>query len=211
MPPTLPEPLSFDDALTWEENSFERHEFILGRLQRRQSRPPRECDVIMNLIVAFGTRVENTRYRCLNSEMRLRIGDEPEWFYPTLFLYEPPLRFHPRDAKAFVNPRCIVEVFSPKTPLREPAIRFNRYTRIPELNDYVTVWAGTPSVKHHHRLENGRWARRVYIGKDAHLQLDHFDISIPLSEIYEDIELEEQPVLPLGARHEGEEKQIGGE
>ncbi len=110
-----PENLLFDEALEWEEASFERHEFILGRLRRRQGRPPRECDVIMNLLTAFGTRARNTKYRCLSSEMRLRIGDEPEWFYPTLFLYEPPLRFHARDEKGFINPRLIVEVFSRET------------------------------------------------------------------------------------------------
>jgi len=197
MSPTAPERLSFDDALAWEENSFERHEFILGHLKRRQGRPPSECDVIMNLIVAFGTRAQNTRYRCLNSEMHLRIGDEPEWFYPTLFLYEPPLRFHPRDDKGFVNPRLIVEVFSRETPVRERAMRLYRYQRIPDLSDYVMVRADELFVKRYQRLEDDRWARHLYIGRDAHLQLDNFGISVPLSEIYEDIELAEQPVLPF--------------
>ena len=183
-------PLPFDAALEWEEASFERHEFILGRLRRRQGRPVRECDVIMNLIIAFGTRVRDTKYRCLSSEIRLRIGDEPEWFYPTLFLYEPPLRFHPSDEKGFVNPRLIVEVFSREMDARERAIRLDRYKRIPKLSDYVSVEADEVFAKHHHRLEDGRWTKTNFARRDAELRLDFFDISVPLSEIYEGIEIE---------------------
>lgn len=194
--------MNFDEALAWEENSPERHEFILGHLKRRQGRPPRECDVIMNLVVAFGTRAQDTKYRCLSSEMRLRIGDEPEWFYPTLFLYEPPLRFHPRDEKGFVNPRLIVEVFSREAEDEEHALRFDRYKRIPELSDYILVSADEVRTEHYRRLENDDWARRVYIGREAELQLDNFNISVPLSEIYEDIEIETQPVLPFDENEE---------
>ena len=91
-----------------------------------------------------------------------------------------------------------MEVFSRGTEHREHAIRLDRYKRIPELSDYVSVEADEVFVKHFHRLEDGRWATTKLAQRGAVLNLDNFDISVPLQEIYEDIEIETQPVLPLG-------------
>jgi hypothetical protein len=51
-------------------------------------------------------------------------------------------------------------------------------------------------VEHFHRAGAGEWMRRVYRELTLELRLESFDISVPLSEIYEDIEIGEQGVLP---------------
>ena len=73
-------------------------------------------------------------------------------------------------------------------------MRLYRYTRIPELSDYVTVEADEVFVRHYRRLENGRWATAKLAMREAELRLDNFDISVPLAEIYESIQIE-KPTL----------------
>jgi len=189
--------LDFDELMEFEANSEVRHEYIGGRLYAMAGGTPNHADIGTNINAAVQPRLRGKPCRGSSNDQRVRFDNAQNWFYPDFLIKCPPYRFHPRDEDALMNPRAVFEVLSPKTESFDRTGKFDQYATNPELSDYILVSADEVRVEHYRRLENNEWARRLYIGRDAHLQLDNFGISIPLSEIYEDIEIEEQPVLPF--------------
>ena len=189
--------MDFDELMGFEANSPIRHEYIGGRLYAMAGGTVKHSDIGTNIGASVHTRLRGKPCRGGNGDQRVRFDRTENWYYPDFLIKCPPYSFHPRDKEALMNPRAIFEVLSPKTQVFDRTGKFDQYKTNDELSDYILVSADEVRVEHFRKLENGDWAQRVLIGREALLQLDNFDISVPLSEIYEDIEIETQPVLPF--------------
>ena len=155
-------------------------------------------DINMNLMVAVGERLRGKPCKVIGSQLRVRPSDtEINWYYPDLLIECPPRRFHPRDPDSLLNPHAIFEVLSPATEAFDRTGKFDEYQLIPEFSDYILVSADRVRVGHFRRVGEDEWAHRAYRLLTQELHLENFGISVPLSEIYEDIEVGEQGVLPV--------------
>ncbi len=195
--------MDFDELMEFEANSPVRHEYIGGRLYERGTSPTpsiaRESnypDIIHNIRVVMNSRLKNGQQGSSDGQT-VGFNHSEIRFSPDFLIKCPPFRFHEGDKEALLNLRAVFEVLSPKTESFDRTAKFDQYATNLELSDYILVSADEVRVEHFRKLENGDWAQRVLIGRDAFLRLDNFDISVPLSEIYEDIEIETQPVLPF--------------
>ncbi len=190
-------PLDFDALVAQENASPIRHEYIGGRLYAMAGGTVKHAHVITNLTVAVGSRLRGKRCRGASGDQRVRTSQTAKnWYYPDLSIMCPPHRFHPRDQTALLNPSAIFEVLSPETEKFDRTKKFDEYALIEELSDYVLISTEIARVEHFRRLQNGAWELRSYTRLDEELRLDNFEISVPLGEIYEDVEVAEQLVLP---------------
>jgi Uma2 family endonuclease len=189
--------LDFDELMEFEANSPVRHEYIGGRLYAMAGGTAKHAHLGVNLSTAVHSRLRGKPCRGASPDQRVRFDNTQNWFYPDFLIMCPPFRFHPRDKDALMNPRAIFEVLSPKTESFDRTTKFDQYVTNPELSDYILVSSDELRVEHYRRSENGDWVWRAHTGREATLQLGNFDIAVPLSEIYEDIELEEHPTLPF--------------
>ena len=177
---------SFDELLQQEERSPVRHEFIGGQLHAMAGGTPRHADITTNIAASVQT------------DQRVRVSESSaNWYYPDFLIKCPPHTFHSRDQNSLLNPRAIFEVLSPETERFDRTGKFDEYKKIEELSDYVLVDTQSVRVEHFRRLEDGTWAQSVYTLLSQELRLNNFGISMPLSEIYEDVEVGEQSILPL--------------
>lgn len=168
----LPEKvLGFDELLEFEGNSPVRHEYIGGRLYAMAGGTAKHADIGTNLTTAIQSRLRGKPGRGSNSDQRVRFDNTQNWFYPDFLIKCPPFRFHARDKDALMNPRAVFEVLSPKTETFDRTAKFDQYATNPELSDYILVSSDEVRVEHYRRLENDDWAWRVYIGREATLQL----------------------------------------
>lgn len=190
-------PLSFEELLEQEERSEVRHEYIGGRLYAMAGGTPEHADIVVNLAAAVQSRLRGKPCRGSSNDQRVRTsGSATNWYYPDFLIKCPPHRFHPRDPNSLINPRAIFEVLSPSTELFDRTGKFDEYRLIEELTDYVLVSTQLARVDHFQRLVNGQWALRSYTHLDQEFALENFEISVPLTEIYEDVIVENQAVLP---------------
>lgn len=189
-----PEILDFEVMLERENASVDRHEYFAGQLRRMEGSSLVHGALNLNLAVAFHGRLRGTPFRGVGVNQRVRVGDN--WGYPDFLIKCPPHRFHPRDANSLINPHAIFEVLSPETEKFDRTGKFDEYALIEELSDYVLISTEIARVEHFRRLENGAWELRSYSHLDQELHLDNFEIGVPIGEIYEDVEVAEQLVLP---------------
>lgn len=189
--------MDFDELMAFEAASPVRHEYIGGRLYAMAGGTPKHADLGTNIAIAVGGRLRGKPCRGSSNDQRVRFDRTENWYYPDFLIKCPPFRFHGRDKDALMNPRAVFEVLSPSTEVFDRTSKFDQYKTNAELTDYVLVSGDEVRVEHFRKLENDKWEQTVFIGRDKVLNLDNFDISVPLSEIYEDIEIETQPVLPF--------------
>jgi Uma2 family endonuclease len=192
--------LDFDELLEMEARSPVRHEYIGGRLYAMAGGTPRHARISMNLSAAVHTRLRGKPCHGTSPDQKVRISESAtNWYYPDFLVARPPHRFHPRDKNALLNPHAIFEVLSPETERFDRTGKFDEYEKIAELSDYIMVDTETVRVEHFVRsLDSaGGWTRHVYTLLAQELKLDNFGVRVPLSEIYEDVEINEQLVLPI--------------
>jgi len=188
--------LDFEELLAMEEASPIRHEYIGGRLYAMAGGTIVHAHIIANLTTAVHGRLRGKLCRGASGDQRVRTSDRAtNWYYPDLLVMCPPFRTHPRDKDALLNPHAIFEVLSPTTAEFDLTGKFDEYALISELSDYILVSSDKVRVEHLVRAGASEWTQRVYRTLDQELRLESFAISVPLSEIYEDIELGEQGVL----------------
>ncbi len=189
--------LDFDALVAQENASPIRHEYIGGRLYAMAGGTPKHAKINHKLQVAVGIRLRGNRCSGTSNDQRVRTSlQATNWYYPDFLIECPPPRYHPRDKTALLNPSTIFEVLSPETEKFDRTKKFDEYAQIEELSDYVLISTEIARVEHFKRLENGAWELRSYTRLEQELRLDNFGISVPLAEIYEDVEVAEQLVLP---------------
>ena len=190
-----PQRLSYEQLLERELNAPVRHESIGGQLYAMAGGTP--AHAIMNVSAAIHTRLRGTPCRGASGDQRVRTSETAtNWYYPDFLIVCPPAKFGTRDKNALLNPRAIFEVLSPETERFDRTAKFDEYALIPELTDYVLISLSIARVEHFRRLESGSWEARFYTELNQILRLDNFGINVPLAEIYEDIAIETQDVLP---------------
>ena len=189
--------MTFEELMEFEASSPVRHEYIGGQLYAMAGGTPKHADIGVNLSTAVHSRLRGKPFRGSSPDQRVRFDRTENWYYPDFLIKCPPFRFHGCDKDALMNPSAVFEVLSPSTEVFDRTSKFDQLKTIAELSDYILVSADEVRVEHFRKLENGKWEQTVFIGRDAQLRLDNFDISVPLEEIYEDIEIETQPVLPF--------------
>jgi Uma2 family endonuclease len=123
--------------------------------------------------------------------MRVKVEATGLHTYPDAVIFCPPSRFEGRVDNTLLTPKVIFEVLSPSTERYDRTGKFNSYAQIETFTDYVLIDAESVSVEHFRRVEDG-WLLRSYGRLHDVLVFPDLDITLPLAQIYEDLELPER-------------------
>lgn len=88
-----------------------------------------------------------------------------------------------------VEPAVLFEVLSPSTRRLDLLRKSDEYRSLPGLKHFVFVEPGQPFIMVWSRDTEGDWARTELAGLDGAVQLAGVGVTLPMREIYEDVEL----------------------
>lgn len=180
--------VSEDEYLEAERKSEFRHEYINGMIVAMAGATYIHNLIVANATMALGQRLRG-RCQVVSSDQRVCISATGMYAYPDVVVVCGRPEFHPKDKMTLVNPRLLVEVVSRTTEAYDRGAKFKHYQQIPALGDYVLVGQDGQCVEHYRRLETGEWISRVVEGLDAMLEIESLGVSLPLSELFEGVEL----------------------
>ena len=92
------------------------------------------------------------------------------------------------DTYNLINPRIIVEVLSKTTETNDRGLKFEQYTKLDSLEEYVLVSQTAPRVEKFRRHRDGSWLWKPYDGLEAKVQFESVDCLIALSDVYAGVE-----------------------
>lgn len=183
------------EYLELERAATEKHEYDNGEILAMSGASFEHTQVATNINGELRNRLRGKSCQPLNSDMRVRIAAAGQYVYPDLTVLCGPPEFDPDDDKrmTLLNPAVIVEVLSFSTERYDRGEKFLAYQKLSSLKEYVMVSQWQPHVETYRRHEDGRWTIRSFEGVDALLELPSVDISIPLSEIYLNVQFQLDP------------------
>jgi Uma2 family endonuclease len=144
--------------------------------------------IVVNTGASLHAQLRGKPCEALPSDMRTRIGSAARYAYPdvTVVCGKPEVLDHRKDI--LLNPTVIVEVLSPSTAAFDHGFKFDMYTAIPSLREYVLIATDRVSVEVFARQPDGRWLLTKALRIEDAVELESVGCRLSLSDIYDRVE-----------------------
>jgi Uma2 family endonuclease len=176
-----------EEYFAWDEQQLERHEYIDGEVYAMTGGTINHGAIALNFGALLKAHMRGRGCKTLNSDCRVSIVGSTKFVYPDLSI-----TCDERDKTTpeyITYPCLIIEVLSPGTEAYDRGNKFRMYRRNPSLQEYVLVSADTIEIELFRRTNGDIWQIVNYQAGDT-IELKSIDLSIPIEQVYEDIEFE---------------------
>lgn len=180
-------PISTDEEyLEFERAAKRKHEFIGGEIFAMAGASERHNIISSNFFGEIWSRIRNSDCRAFSSDMRVK-ARKGNYYYPDVLVVCGERKFEDGKRDVLLNPKVIVEVLSKSTQLKDRQEKFDSYTFLPTVTDYISVSQDEIRVEHYTRQEGEDWRIRVLRESQEVLNLSSINCRISLAEIYNEV------------------------
>lgn len=177
------------EYLAFERASEMRHEFWRGELFAMAGASEGHNLASGNLFVAVQLALRDSPCRAYTHDMRVFAAESRAYVYPDIVVACPPIEFKDAKRDTLLNPQVVVEVLSPSTESYDRGKKFDLYRQSESLRQYVLIAQDEPRVMSYIRQSDGvAWLLTPLEGLNAVLEFPTLGVSVPLSEIYRNVE-----------------------
>ena len=179
--------ISRDEYLQGELASEIRHEYVAGNVYAMSGGTLNHQRIAGNFMRMAGNQLAGKPCFPTGSDFKLQVplgGGEEAFYYPDGMIICVPV---PGDALFTDSPSVILEVLSPTTRRIDEVQKFRDYLTIPTLGTYILAETESPFLTLHRR-DGAGFRRETLSGPDAILDLPEAGITIPLAELYRDVD-----------------------
>jgi Uma2 family endonuclease len=174
------------EYLQWEMEADQKHEYYRGEVFAMAGATLTHNRISANFLISLGTRLKGRPCRPFNSDQRIHIPGNSLFTYPDISIVcGQPLTLDD-DQWNILNPTVLIEVLSPSTRSYDRGDKFKLYRDIPSFKEYVLVSSENVNVEIF-RLQGGHWVLEEYRHPAGSIAIGSLGLSIPLSEIYEGV------------------------
>ena len=178
--------ISVAEYLEGEFSSRDRHEYLGGVVYAMAGASSNHNRIAGKLYASLLSRLRGKRCDVFISDVKLRleISSEDVFYYPDVMV-----ACDARDTDPYFKrfPTVLIEVLSPDTEQIDRREKFLSYIQIETLQEYVLVAQDKMEVTVFRR--RNKWQPEVVQRADESLHLNSLEFSLPLSGIYEGVEL----------------------
>lgn len=177
--------MTLEDFLAWEAEQPERWEFFNGEAFMMAGGSDVHNVVTGNMYMALRIGLQHMRCNVFMSDVRLRLAESDDLFYPDVFVTCTDADRARRQVKE--DPVLIAEVLSPSTEAHDRGDKFVAYRRFAGLKTVLFLSQDRAHVECFTRGEDGRWVLSEASGETARLALPAFDFELALADLYRDL------------------------
>jgi Uma2 family endonuclease len=182
-----------DAFLQWCLGQEGRYEFVNGEIVAMAGATERHDRVVGNLFVALAVRLRAKPCRPHTGDLAVRTSHD-KIRRPDVSVDCEPGRDAAIEAE---RPTAVFEVLSPSTRQTDLVLKLDEYRQIRDLRHIVLIEQMAPDIVVYSREEaGGAWVATPLHGLDAMMELAAIGVSLPLSELYADVEFEPEIAPP---------------
>ena len=194
-----------EEYLELEREARDRHEYLDGVIYAMAGESLSHTRICANLARDVAVALRGGPCENFSPNMKIRTSSSSLFAYPDLTIVCGEPQLHDKKKDVVTNPKVIFEVLSPSTEKYDRTTKFLRYRMGNEtLTDYILVSQDRPFVEHFYKEPDGRWLYQSFNQISDELVLDSIGIALSLSEIYERVELADEPEETDGIEREGD-------
>lgn len=179
------------EYLTLERQAKTKSEFFEGEIYAMAGASRKHNLITLNLASELRRQLRGRPCEVYVTEMRVRVRSTGLYTYPDASVVCGKPEFEDVNGDTLLNPTVLVEVLSPSTEGYDRGEKFMQYRRLPSLQEYVVVSQDKVLVERYRRVGD-LWVIGDVHQLDGVLRLESIDCEVPLSEIYYQVEMEEE-------------------
>ncbi len=177
--------LTLEEYNLLEEENQQRYEYHDGEVFAMAGGDPVHNAICHNLHVFLGNALRKKSCNVFTSDQKVRIDFINRSLYPDASVTCGPVDRAEKDPKAITNPVLLVEVLSDSTEAYDRGRKFECFSRLPSLREYVLIEQHEPAAQIHYRAaDTNLWQITWVTGLDETLTLQSLDIETTLRELY---------------------------
>jgi Uma2 family endonuclease len=182
--------ISLEEYHEIERTSKIKYEYIDGRIYAMSGGTFENDQIAINLITALRAHLRGKVCRVASSDMKvLPLGDENPSYYPDVTVTCNPDDYQ-RGSTIVRSPRLIAEVLSPSTERRDRGRKLRDYRACPSMEEYMIISTRYQQVEIFYCAGEAWTHRQFTAGQEV--TLISMDLTIPISDLYEDTDIPEQ-------------------
>lgn len=174
------------DYLRTEREAFEKSEFIGGRIVAMAGASENHNVISSNVFGEIWTQTKKTDCRAFSSDMRVK-AKKGNYYYPDIVVVCGERAFEDNKKDVLINPTVIIEVLSKSTKLKDRNEKFDSYTSLGALTDYVLIEQDEMRVEHFIKTGEKEWKFRLLTEQADKLILESIESEISLDEVYREL------------------------
>lgn len=188
--PQKQEPLRMTEAeyLEFEEKSDTKHEFVAGRVIAMAGADWNHTALTGSIHSNLYIQLHGKDCIAMSNDLRLKVESKKvSYRYPDVMVICGEPNFID-NRKTIDNPTVIFEVLSPSTVLEDRNAKFDEYTALNSVQEYVLIAQDEPKIERFKRHESGEWLYLKITSLDEELELSSIACTLSLSVLYEDVD-----------------------
>ena len=189
--PTAQRYFTPEEYLALEETAEYKSEYLDGEIIPMTGGSTNHNQIAGNLYIALSLGLKKRNYRIFIGDVRLWVPKVRLYTYPDVMVIFGEPEYQNNRTDMITNPQVIVEVLSKSTKNYDRVDKFTFYKTLPSVREYILIDQTKIKVEQYSKTEKKRWLYSEYDEEDTALVFNSFELEVPLSDVYEQVNFEE--------------------
>lgn len=177
---------TLEEYLAYEAETGMKHEYIDGEIYAMSGGTDKHSLIPINCTTELAYKLRGKSCRVYNSDMRVKINDIT-YVYPDFSVVCGKAQFADDKRTMLINPTLVAEVISPSSANYDKGLKADFYRSLPSVQAYLLIEQERVHAQLYIRQES-TWQLQEFSGLDAVIPLEALEMTLPLSEVYREIE-----------------------
>ncbi|SLM32999.1 conserved hypothetical protein [Desulfamplus magnetovallimortis] len=178
------------EYLEFERSADTKHEYFDGEIFAMTGARPNHNRISFNIAGELKGQLKGSNCMGFTNDQRVKIEAITKYVYPDLSIACDNVEFDDDSPESLLNPVVIFEILSDSTEAYDRGMKFEHYQLIDSLQEYILIAQDRCRVdKYVRNRKDGTWILSTYSDKKQIVKIDAIKCDLPLSEIYDRIEL----------------------
>lgn len=181
--------ITAEKYLEQERTATQKHEFYQGEIFVMPGATIKHNRIQRNFIRRVANFLEDHACEVFGSDLRVHVPSNSLYTYPDAVIVCGRPQLLDEELDTLLNPIVIVEILSKSTQSYDRGDKFMLYRAIASLQEYTLINSEAVGVEHFFKHDNGTWTLQELKSLSDVLHLHSIDFSLPLSLLYEGVEM----------------------
>jgi len=181
--------LAPEEYLAIERKAEYKSEYFRGEMLAVAGAGLNHNQIASNALILLGQQLRLKGFRTVGWDMRVHVRATGLYSYPDVVVFCGAPQLQDEHLDTLLNPTLIGEVLSPTTEIYDRTRKWERYQSIESLREYLLISSDRRHADLFTLQPSGRWLLSSASLLEDSLEIPSLGCSLPLSELYDQVDL----------------------
>lgn len=179
-----------EEYLARERAADYKSEYFNGEIFAMAGASEPHVLIVNGIMARLYLQLEHRPCKVYSNDMRLKVSPTGLYTYPDVAVVCGEAQFDDGELDTLLNPTLIVEVLSNSTESYDRTTKFEHYSKLESLQEYLLVARNRPRVELFTKQDEGRWILAAFENLEDVVQLASIGCELALKDIYRKIDFD---------------------